>query len=289
MLVPRRRSCGKSKGTNMRNLTLATLVAATALAAPVLAAPVMMSSDWAKDACDAWNKDPVLTDKLVESGWMKNDGGRNRSLGRNGQGRIRPDARDDARAARLRRPEDGGDEQHGSVRELPAARRQGAKRIGRLPRQVRKRRGGAIDSADCAQPLRRRRELLPRGERIRRVHQRRPAAHVNGHAECFLDLGFGRAELRKRLHMKADAGIAMRGDAERKRDQLLRLALERAVAGCRVCERAERFRYVGRIRAQRRKRRRYGPGDGAIVLHGGPLCRLVVSLIHRVTHDPWSL
>jgi len=76
MLVPRRRSCGKSKGTNMRNLTLATLVSATALAAPVLAAPVMMSSDWAKDACDAWNKDPVLTDKLVESGWMKNDGGR---------------------------------------------------------------------------------------------------------------------------------------------------------------------------------------------------------------------
>ena len=27
-------------------------------------------------ACEAWNKDPVLTDKLVESGWMKNDAGR---------------------------------------------------------------------------------------------------------------------------------------------------------------------------------------------------------------------
>jgi hypothetical protein len=35
-----------------------------------------MSADWAKDACEAWNKDPVLTDKLVESGWVANDKGR---------------------------------------------------------------------------------------------------------------------------------------------------------------------------------------------------------------------
>jgi putative sterol carrier protein len=40
------------------------------------AAPVLMSADWAKDACAAWNNDPVLTDKLAESGWVKNDGGR---------------------------------------------------------------------------------------------------------------------------------------------------------------------------------------------------------------------
>jgi putative sterol carrier protein len=40
------------------------------------AAPVLMSADWAKDACAAWNSDPVLTDKLAESGWVKNDGGR---------------------------------------------------------------------------------------------------------------------------------------------------------------------------------------------------------------------
>ena len=44
--------------------------------APPLAAPVLMSAEWGKDACDAWNKDPVLTDKLVESGWVKNDKGR---------------------------------------------------------------------------------------------------------------------------------------------------------------------------------------------------------------------
>ena len=40
------------------------------------AAPALMSADWAKDACAAWNNDPVLTDKLVESGWVKNDKGR---------------------------------------------------------------------------------------------------------------------------------------------------------------------------------------------------------------------
>lgn len=37
------------------------------------AEPVFMSSDWAVEACHAWNREPVLTDKLVESGWIKND------------------------------------------------------------------------------------------------------------------------------------------------------------------------------------------------------------------------
>jgi putative sterol carrier protein len=46
------------------------------LAGAVAAAPALMSPDWAKDACVAWNGDPVLTDKLVESGWIKNDKGR---------------------------------------------------------------------------------------------------------------------------------------------------------------------------------------------------------------------
>lgn len=36
----------------------------------------MMSAAWAKSACDAWNAEPVLTDKLVESGWMKNNANR---------------------------------------------------------------------------------------------------------------------------------------------------------------------------------------------------------------------
>lgn len=40
------------------------------------AEPVLMSVDWAKPACDAWNADPVLTDELVKSGWVKNNKGR---------------------------------------------------------------------------------------------------------------------------------------------------------------------------------------------------------------------
>ncbi|MBS0326393.1 MAG: SCP2 sterol-binding domain-containing protein [Proteobacteria bacterium] len=59
----------------MRNRVLAALTALV-FAAPAAAAPVLMSPDWAKDACAAWNDDPVLTDKLAESGWAKNDKGR---------------------------------------------------------------------------------------------------------------------------------------------------------------------------------------------------------------------
>jgi hypothetical protein len=60
----------------MRVKTAATLCTAMSFAAPAIAAPMMMSADWARDACAAWNKDPVLTEKLVESGWVKNDKGR---------------------------------------------------------------------------------------------------------------------------------------------------------------------------------------------------------------------
>lgn len=38
--------------------------------------PVFMSAKWTALACDAWNRDPVLTDRLVESGWIDNDGKR---------------------------------------------------------------------------------------------------------------------------------------------------------------------------------------------------------------------
>ena len=36
----------------------------------------MMSAAWAKSACDAWNAEPVLTDELVKSGWVKNNANR---------------------------------------------------------------------------------------------------------------------------------------------------------------------------------------------------------------------
>ncbi|UCH53550.1 MAG: SCP2 sterol-binding domain-containing protein [Pseudomonadota bacterium] len=50
---------------------------ADAPAAPEAGAkPVFMSAEWGKLACDAWNADPVLTTKLVESEWVDNHGGR---------------------------------------------------------------------------------------------------------------------------------------------------------------------------------------------------------------------
>jgi putative sterol carrier protein len=44
-------------------------------AGPVQAAPVLMSAEWATQACQAWNQDPVLTKDLAEK-WIKNDEGR---------------------------------------------------------------------------------------------------------------------------------------------------------------------------------------------------------------------
>jgi putative sterol carrier protein len=35
-----------------------------------------MSAPWAQAMCAAWNAEPTLTDKLSESGWVKNDAGR---------------------------------------------------------------------------------------------------------------------------------------------------------------------------------------------------------------------
>ena len=40
------------------------------------AAPVMMGNEWAQEMCKAWNADPTLTEKLVESEWVKNNKGR---------------------------------------------------------------------------------------------------------------------------------------------------------------------------------------------------------------------
>jgi putative sterol carrier protein len=54
--------------------TLAFVAAVAAAAAA--AAPPLMAPEWAKGACEAWNADPVLTGKLVESDWIRNDKGR---------------------------------------------------------------------------------------------------------------------------------------------------------------------------------------------------------------------
>ena len=61
----------------MKSINHALVALAVALAtATAHAAPTMMSPAWAKDMCAAWNADPTLTTKLVESGWIKNDKGR---------------------------------------------------------------------------------------------------------------------------------------------------------------------------------------------------------------------
>lgn len=53
----------------------AQLLAFTAFAVGTAAsaAPVLMSADWAREACTAWNADAVLPAKLQESGWIGND------------------------------------------------------------------------------------------------------------------------------------------------------------------------------------------------------------------------
>jgi putative sterol carrier protein len=47
-----------------------------ALGALAQAPAPAMSASWAQAMCSAWNAEPTLTGKLVESGWIKNDAGR---------------------------------------------------------------------------------------------------------------------------------------------------------------------------------------------------------------------
>ena len=47
-------------------------VFATLTAGSAAAAPVLMSDEWARAACAAWNADAVLPVKLHESGWAAN-------------------------------------------------------------------------------------------------------------------------------------------------------------------------------------------------------------------------
>ena len=61
----------------MQRAIRVTLAGVAALAASqVSAAMLLMSEEWGKAACEAWNQEPVLTEKLAESGWVKNDMGR---------------------------------------------------------------------------------------------------------------------------------------------------------------------------------------------------------------------
>lgn len=70
---------------------------------------------------------------------------------------------------------------------------------------------------------------------VRRVHQGRPAAHIDGHAEHFLDLLACGTEFDEGLGVKSGAAVAMRGHAECQRDQSLGLPVERPVPSGGLC------------------------------------------------------
>jgi putative sterol carrier protein len=54
----------------------ATSLFAAATGAALAQGSPAMSAAWAQSMCSAWNADATLTGQLVESGWIKNDGGR---------------------------------------------------------------------------------------------------------------------------------------------------------------------------------------------------------------------
>ncbi len=55
---------------NRKALVIALFSSSAALAAT--AAPLLMSEEWARAACEAWNADPVLPVELHKSGWAAN-------------------------------------------------------------------------------------------------------------------------------------------------------------------------------------------------------------------------
>src|SRR5512140_69229 len=62
----------------IKAVALPVLLAGLLAAAPVPAQTpsTAMSASWAQAMCSAWNAEPTLTGKLVESGWIRNDAGR---------------------------------------------------------------------------------------------------------------------------------------------------------------------------------------------------------------------
>jgi len=61
----------------MRKISLILAVAGL-VSLPAQATP-LMSADWAKQACQAWNSNPILTDELADR-WIKNDKGRGHKI-----------------------------------------------------------------------------------------------------------------------------------------------------------------------------------------------------------------
>src|SRR5690606_20568713 len=72
------------------------------------------------------------------------------------------------------------------------------------------------------------RKLFERGQRVGCIHQRRPAAHVDRHAQHLAELLRRGAEANQRLGMEAETSIASCRHANRHRNQLLGLFVQRA-------------------------------------------------------------
>jgi hypothetical protein len=115
-------------------------------------------------------------------------------------------------------------------------------------------------------------ELLEGQHRVGGIHHRRPAAHVDRHAERLQHLLARHAELDQRVHVKADAAVAAGGDADGQRNQLLGLGVERAGLRRRPRQFRETLHRLGDVAAQHAHVRADAPGDlGIGFRHGWPL------------------
>jgi putative sterol carrier protein len=63
-------------GLEVLKIAFAAALLCVAAAAAAQGEPLLMSAPWAKLACEAWNAEPALTDKLAASGWAGNNAGR---------------------------------------------------------------------------------------------------------------------------------------------------------------------------------------------------------------------
>lgn len=57
----------------LRAIVLAAGIISVTFSQAASSEPVLMSADWARQACAAWNSIPELTDRLAKSGWVTND------------------------------------------------------------------------------------------------------------------------------------------------------------------------------------------------------------------------
>ena len=60
----------------LRRAAAAALCALVPAIAAAQGEPLLMSPAWARLACDAWNAEPALTEKLAESGWAGHNANR---------------------------------------------------------------------------------------------------------------------------------------------------------------------------------------------------------------------